>query len=304
MNIALKRSETVPVRLAAAARWKKEIKPYLLCLPIVVFAFGFVYYPFCKTLLDSFSVVNFKGEITGFAGLSNYASLFGKSSFQTAFANTLKLTALNVPITLLVTLGLALLCRRKRPLGAVYETLFTLPMAVAMSAAAMIFKVLLNPTVGYVNYALGLNLGWFTQRQSALYGILAVTVWMGIPFNFLLLLAAMRAVPPELSEAAAIDGAGYWARLWRVQLPLVSPTLLYVLCTNTVLSLMTAGPVMIITQGGPSRSTTTLLYLMYVSGYGSANYSLAACVAVVTFLLTLGFTLLSFVLERRGVHYQ
>ena len=304
MNIAINRSTAVPIGLSGAARLKRGLKPYLLCLPIVVFAIGFVYYPFLKTLLDSFSVVSAKGEITGFAGLSNYASLFGKSNFRTALTNTLKLTALNVPITLLITLGLALLCRRRRPLSPVYETLFTLPMAVAMSAAAMIFKVLLNPTVGYVNYALGLNVGWFTQRQSALYGILAITVWMGVPLNFLLLLAALRAVPSELSEAAAIDGAGFWERLWRVQLPLVSPTLLYVLCTNMVLSLMTAGPVMIITQGGPSRSTTTLLYLMYVSGYGSANYSLAACVAVVTFLLTLSFTMLAFVLERRGVHYQ
>lgn len=287
-----------------AGSLKKSIKPYLYCLPIVVFALGFVYYPFIKTIIDSISVVNFKGQATEFAGLSNYTALFSKSIFRIALENSIKLTLLNVPITLFITLALALICRKKRRFSAIYETMFTLPMAVAMSAAAMIFKVLLNPTVGYVNHALGLSFGWFTNRSTALYGILSLTVWMGIPFDFLLLLAAFRAIPDQLGEAAAIDGAGYFLKLWKVDLPMIGPTILYVVCTNMVLAMMTSGPVMIITQGGPSRSTTTLMYLMYTSGYGSSNYSLAACVAIVTFCITFLFTLLAFFVDRKEVHYQ
>lgn len=282
----------------------QAVKPYLFLVPILVFAIGFVYYPFFTTFTHSFSIVNAKGQITGFAGLENFSSLFSRSIFQTALKNSLLLTALNVPLTLVITLGLALLTNKKRRFSSIYETMFTLPMAISMSMAAMIFKVLLNPTVGYLNYALGINIGWFTDKKVALYGILQVTLWMGIAFDFLLFLSAVRGMPEQLIEAATIDGAGPVTRLFRIRLPLLSPTIFYVVCTNMVLAMMTSGPVMIITQGGPARSTTTLIYLMFTSGYGSSNYSLAACVSIISFALTFGFTALAFVFERRAVHYE
>ena len=176
----------------------KKAKPYLFVLPILVFAVGFVYYPFFKTFLFSFSTVNAKGVITGFAGLDNFTYLFSRRDFGIALRNTLKITAINVPVTVFITMGLALLATKKRRLSPVYETMYTLPMAIAMSAAAMIFKVLLNPTVGWLNYALGLDFGWYQSREHALYGILMLTVWMGIGFDFLLFLSAFRAVPDQL----------------------------------------------------------------------------------------------------------
>lgn len=96
---------------------------------------------------------------------------------------------------MVLTLFFAKLCSRKRGLSVMLETCFALPMAVAMSAAALIFKVLLNPTVGYVNHLLGIAVGWYRDRDTALYGILLLTVWMGIGFNFLLFLSALRGVP-------------------------------------------------------------------------------------------------------------
>lgn len=293
---------TVSLNRRKAARLR--IKPYLFLLPILLFAFAFVYYPFFKTFLYSFSRVNFKGEITAFAGLDNFAYLFSRRDFGTALANTLRLTLINVPLTILITMFMALLANNRRRLSGVYETMFTLPMAISMSAAALIFRVLLNPTVGIVNHALGLNLGWYTDRATAMSGILMLTVWMGLGFDFLLFLSAFRSIPSQLTEAATIDGAGFFSRLLRVQLPLISPTILYVGCTNMVLAMMTSGPIIILTQGGPSRATTTLIYMMYASGYGSSNYSLAACVSIITFGLTLLFTAAAFSLEGRRVHYQ
>jgi len=280
------------------------MRPYLFLLPILVFAVGFVYYPFFKTFVYSFSIVNAKGQVTGFTGLDNFRSLFSRSIFKTALLNSLRLTALNVPLTLVITLGLSLLANKKRRLSSVYETMFTLPMAISMSMAAMIFKVLLNPTVGYINHALGIHVGWYTDQKVALYGILQLTVWMGIAFDFLLFLSAVRGMPDQLIEAATIDGAGPLTRLLKIRLPLLTPTIFYVVCTNMVLAMMTSGPVMIITQGGPARSTTTLIYLMFTSGYGSSNYSLASCVSIVSFVLTFGFTLLAFAFERKTVHYD
>jgi sn-glycerol 3-phosphate transport system permease protein len=93
-------------------------------------------------------------------------------------------------------------------------------------------------------------------------------------------------------------------RLFHIQLPLVTPTILYVVCTNVVLAMMTSAPVMIITGGQPGRSTVTLIYMMYTSGYQSSNYSLASCISIVTFGCTFGMVLLAMFFERRGVHYD
>lgn len=285
-------------------RKQKKCIPYLYILPIIFFAVLFTYYPFVRTFLYSFSTVNFKGEIAAFSGLENYEYLFSNQSFTTALLNTIKLAAMFVPLNLIISLGLALLCRKRRTLSPAYELMFTLPMAISMSALSLIFKLMLNPTVGIVNELLGIDWGWFTDKGYALIGILLVCLWMGISFDFLLFLSALRNVPVSLTEASIIDGAGPVTRFFCIQLPMISPTVFFVVCTNVIQSIMVSGPIMIITEGGPFRSTTTLLYMMYTSGYQSSNYSLAACLSMVTFVLTLGFTILAFSYERKKVHYQ
>lgn len=282
----------------------KKIKPYLFLLPLLLTAVVFCYYPAVQSLVQSFSLVNGKGEILGFAGISNYAYLFKTRSFQAAIRNTLVLTGSFVVVNLILSLGLALLANKKRKLSPLYETMFTLPMAFSMPVLCLIFKVLLNPTVGYINSLLGVQWGWFEDQHMALGSILIICVFMGVSFDFLLFLSALRAVPEPILEAAKIDGASAVTRFFRIVLPRLSPTILYVVCTNVALAMMTSGPVLILTQGGPNRSTTTLIQLMYTSGYGSANYSLAACISVVAFLLTIGMTILAFIFERRAVSYE
>ena len=164
------------------------IKPYLFLLPMVALAVGFVYYPFVRTLAQSVSLVNFRGEITGFAGLDNFRYLFSRREFSIAMGNTLRLMGVNVPVTVVITLLLAWFSSRRRALSPIYETMLALPMTVSMAAITLIFKVLLNPTVGFVNYALGLRVGWYTDRHTAISGILLLTIWMGIGFNYLLFL--------------------------------------------------------------------------------------------------------------------
>ncbi|MEL7609673.1 MAG: sugar ABC transporter permease [Bacillota bacterium] len=280
------------------------MKIALFLAPILIFTILFIYYPFIKNIINSFCTVNEKGNITGFIGLDNYAYVFGRSDFQKAVLNTLLITAINVPVTLFVTISLALIATKRRRFSSVYETLFTMPMSVSMSAACMVFKSMFSPTLGFINAFFGSNLGWFESRTTAIYTVIILTVWMGIGFDFLLFQSALRGIPNHVMEAARLDGAGFFKRLFKIQLPMISPTILYVVCTNTVLAMMCSGPMIIITQGGPSRSTTTLMYMMFASGYGSSNYSLAAVVSLVAFALTLSFTVLAFVFERKKVHYQ
>ena len=204
-----------------------------------------------------------------------------------------------MPVTVLLTMGMALLCNRVRKLSFLYETLFALPMAVSMSAVALIYKIMLNPSVGIVNAVTGSECAWYQGRDTALLSIILLTVWMGLGFNFLFFLASVRSVPECQIEAARLDGAGPVGIFFHIQLPHMLPTVGYVVCTNTVQALMTSGPIIILTQGGPSRATTTLIYMMYTQGYGSSNYSLAACVSLFTFALAFVFTLLGFIADRR-----
>ena len=262
----------------------------------------FVYWPFARNIVQSFSQVNFRGQITGFSGLNNYRYLFSRREFGIAIRNTLRLMLINVPVTVLLTVSLAWFCTRRTFLSPLYETMLALPMTVSMAAVTLIFRVLLNPSVGYVNYILGLDIGWYTDRHTAMYGILLLTVWMGIGFNFVLLLSAFRGIPEDLIGSARLEGAGTAVILFRLQLPMISPTLLYVVCTNMIQAMMTNGPVLILTQGGPSRATTTLIYLMYSMGYGSSDYGVASAISIVAFGMTLLFSVCLLMLEGKRVH--
>ena len=284
---------------------KTGIKIFLMILPMLLFSIIFVYYPFIKTIVHSFSLVNAKGVIKGFAGLDNYRYVFGRSDFRDALKHTLILTLINVPATLFVTIGLALLAEKKRRLSPLYETLFSLPMSVSMSAACMIFKSMFSPSVGFINYFFGLKCGWFESSETALMSCLILTIWMGIGFDFMVLLSALRSIPKQIIETTRVDGIGTLRRIFCVQLPLISPTIFYVFCTNFVLAMMTSAPMIIILGSTPeAASASTLMSMMYRSGIASSDYALAAVLSITAFLLTFAFMLLSFVFERRKVHYQ
>ncbi len=285
------------------SRTRKKV--FLLLLPIILFAIIFVYYPFIRTVVNSFSLVNSKGIIKGFAGLDNYTYTYGRKDFLLALKHTLTIAVINVPITIIITISLALLANKRRKLSPVYEILFTLPMAVSMSAACMIFKSMFSPSVGFINYFFGLDLGWYESQETALAAILILTIWMGIGFNFLLMLSALRSIPDQIIEATQVDGISPIRRIFLVQIPLISPTIFFVLCTNLVLAMMTSAPVIIIMGvSSAASSTNTLMSMMFQSGFSSSDYGLAAVLSITAFVLTLGFTILSFVFEKNKVHYQ
>ncbi|MCI7455289.1 MAG: sugar ABC transporter permease, partial [Spirochaetales bacterium] len=178
-------------------------------------------------------------------------------------------------------------------------------MSVSMSAACMIFKSMFSPSVGFINYFFGLKLGWYESVDTALASCIILTVWMGIGFDFLLMLSALRGIPENVMEATRVDGISTFRRIFRVQIPLISPTIFYVFCTNLVLAMMTSAPMIIIMGiSSASSATNTLMSMMYQSGFSSSDYGLAAVLSLTAFVLTLGFTILSFVFERKKVHYQ
>jgi len=283
---------------------KKRFSPYLYFFPALMLAYLFSYRPFAKTFLNSFSLVNFAGKIIGFVGLDNFKALIFDPNFQTSLINTFKFAFVFIPLDLLFCLICALLVYKKRRFTALNETLFMLPMAVAMSSAALVFKAIFNPTIGVVNYLFRLNIQWFDDPAWALFTIIFLGVWMAIGLDFLLLLGALRSIRRDILDAAEIEGAGAIAKFFHVQLPLISPTILFIVSTRLRDSMLLSGPVLVMTNGGPYRSTQTLVYQMYIEGFTAGNYSKGSAISVVVFLLTFLLILLAFRFERKGVFYQ
>ncbi|MCA1291898.1 sugar ABC transporter permease [Paenibacillus sp. alder61] len=204
---------------------KKIIKPYLFMLPCLLFVILFTYYPFAKTVYLGFTLVDLNGNPVEFVGFENFINLFKDKMLINTLLNTLEYTAITIPATFFISLALALLAEKKRKGNHIYQIMFALPMAVSMSSAVMIFQLLMNPTIGMFNYLTGLGIDWFGDEKYAMVGISILSVWMGLGFSFLFLLAALRNVPSELLEAADMEGCNYFQKLVSIKMPLISPTI-------------------------------------------------------------------------------
>ena len=219
--------------------------------------------------------------------------------------NTIKYTAVTVPVTLILAYFFAMLCCRTRRLSRVYETMLALPMAVSMSVATTIFNLMLNPNIGPVNHYLHLNIEWLTDKNTVIYTLILIGIWLHVGMAFLFLLSAVRNVPAELLESARLDGAPLSRQVISIYIPMTSPTLFYLLCTNLASSMMMSDLVIALTQGGTSNSSTsTIIYYMYRKAFYIYNYGAAYASAVLAFLIAFALILASFILEKRKVHYS
>ncbi len=278
--------------------------PYILLLPALALAFLFAYRPFFRTIINSLYNLSIIGKRTSFVGFDNYKRLFLGASFQDSLVNTLRFTLYFVPTNLIICLGAAMLANRKGKLASLNQIFMFLPMAVAMSSSMMLFKMMFNPSVGIMNTLLGSDIQWFNNPKSAMLLLVIAGVWLDIGFDFLLLLSALRNVPSSLIEVARIEGASPWQLFTSLQLPLIAPTLMFVLITSIKDAMLISAPVLLLTEGGPFRSTQTLVYQMYLEGFKSGNYALGSAIATVVFLLTFVIMLLLLRFEQRRVYYQ
>ena len=281
----------------------KRASGYFYILPAIVLIVTFSYMPFIKTLFLSFFTINANNEIVRFAGLKNYSKVVSDPEFWAAVMNTIRYTVITVPITLILAYLMALICKRTRKMSRVYEAMMALPMAVSMSVATTIFNLMLNPNIGPINHYFKLSIGWLTDKNVVIYSLCIIGVWLHVGMAFLFLLSAVRNVPEDLLESARLDGASGFRQVISIYIPITSPTLFYLLCTNLASSMMMSDLVIALTQGTSSSSTSTMIYYMYRKAFYIYNYGTAYASAAMAFLLSFGVILLSFVLESKKVHY-
>ena len=283
----------------------KKRNGYFYLLPALGLIIVFSYLPFIKTVALSFFTINSNNEIVAFAGLKNYLKVLSDPEFLNSVVNTIKYTVFTVPITLILAYFFAMLCCRPRKFSRVYETMLALPMAVSMSVATTIFNLMLNPNIGPVNYYLHLNIEWLTDKDTVVYTLILIVIWLHVGMAFLFLLSAVRNVPEELLESSRLDGASTLRQVFNIYIPLTSPTLFYLLCTNLASSMMMSDLVIALTQGGTSNSSTsTIIYYMYRKAFYIYNYGSAYAAAVLAFILAFGLILASFIFEKKKVHYS
>ena len=280
-----------------------KAEPYLYLIPALFFAVAFTYYPFAETIFNSFFKLNVRAQRVDFIGMKNYISVLTSSNFLNSLTNSLRFTVMTVPFNILISLTLALLAEKKRRFNRVYEVLFSLPMAISMSATCMIFKLLLNNSIGLFNYALNLDIAWFFDRRFAMPGLAFISVWMSLGYEFLFLCAALRNVSQDVVEAAIVDGARWHQRTVRIVLPLISPTIFYLVCMDIVTNMMMSGPTMVLTGGGPRRSTETLIYHMYSKSMASTSMGYGFACSIIIFFIVFFLILLTFRAEKKGVYY-
>lgn len=278
----------------------RKVNGYFYVLPALVLICVFSYIPFIKTLFLSFFTINANNEIVAFAGLKNYMKVVDDPEFWSSVLNTFRYTVITVPVTLILAYIFALLCKKTRRLSRAYEAMLALPMAVSMSVATTIFNLMLNPNIGPVNHYLNLNVAWLTDKNVVIYTLCIIGIWLHVGMAFLFLLSAVRNVPDELLESARLDGASTWAQIINVYIPITSPTLFYLLCTNLASSMMMSDLVIALTQGGTSSSTTsTMIYYMYRKAFYVYNYGTAYASAAMAFIISFGLILMSFILEKK-----
>ena len=268
-------------------RFLKAIEPWLWLSPCLCLITMFVYYPFVKTIINSLFTVDYAGKIRNFVGCKNYIQLFSDHLFLTAIKNTVIFTAITVPSSIFIGGSLALLSRVRRTLSMVYEAAFSIPCAVSTSAIAMIFQLLLMPSLGLINKLIGINVHWLYDKRLSLLSLSVIQIWISSGFAFIFVLVALRNIPQDILEAAWIDGAGNLRIITTILLPLISPTVVYLFIVNTATSLMMMSLSNILTGGGPMNSTLTVIQYTYQKFISTGNATISNSASVVSFSLSL-----------------
>ena len=255
-------------------------------------AFGlFGLYPFAFSLAASFTDYSpIRAGGARFVGLANYARALGDPAFWSALGNTAFFVVGTIPFTTALALALALAVQPAFRGRTLFRVGFFVPSVVSVVVLSLVFKGLYVPDGALNGVLRALHLpapAWLLDPRTALPAIMAMDVWSASGYYMIIFLAGLEAIPRELYDAARLEGASGWTQLMRITLPLLKPTLLFVLVVNTVRSLQIFAEVFVMTRGGPLHTTTTVVYYLYEEAFYRFNLGYASAVAYILFLLTL-----------------
>lgn len=275
----------------ATHSWEKRL-PYLLILPALIFALIYRIYPIFYSFFRAF---HFKGTLS----LRTYLNLFQDKNFWSSLWITVKMNLVMIPLQIVISFLLALLVNASlRGIG-IFRSLYYLPVTISMPVAAICWSMILNYNSGVVNSILtsffGLERqGFFNDGNQALWSVILLCTWKGCGYWMMFFLAGLKGIDTSLYEAATMDGAGYFRRLFSITIPLLKKTTLFVTVANTSVNLLLFAPMMLITNGGPSGTTNVLMYEAYRQAFKYGNYDKGSAITSVLVMLILAVVFLQF----------
>ncbi len=290
------------------ARLRTHLHGWLLLLPAAVLLAAFTYYPAIATVLDSFFSTPRGARPSIFVGLDNYQAMVQDPIFWRALDNNILYSMSTIPLTIALALLMAVWVNGKIAGRPFLRMAFFTPTVLPMIAVANIWVFFYVPGYGLVDQVLGLfglpAHNWLGNEHTALACLIVVAVWKDAGFFMIFYLAALQQIPPQLREAAALEGAGRWYFFRRVTFPLLMPTTLFVLINAVINSFRLVDHIIVMTRGGPDNATALLLFYIYQVGFKFWDTAYAATLTVVLLALLAMLALGQFLFLDRRIHYQ
>ncbi|KAB2336262.1 sugar ABC transporter permease [Cytobacillus depressus] len=280
----------------------------LYLLPSIILFAVFLFYPMLRTLYLSFYLTDGQGVPITFVGLDNFTYLLDSPSFHTSIKATLLFVCYTVPAGIILALILALLANEKLKGIGFFRTMFSSTMGMSVAASSVIWMFMYNPSIGILSKVAEFlelpDIQWLLDPQYALLSVSVATIWMNTGFAFLILLGGLQNIDEQLYENAQIAGVSYWYQLRKITLPMLSPTLFFIITVSFINAFQTFGQIDILTKGGPIESTNVIVYSIYKDAFINFNVGSASAQATILFFCILMVTILQFKLGERKVHYQ
>ena len=288
---------------------KKRLPVWVIyLLPSMLIFILFTIYPFVKTVITSFFATSTTCSLTQFLGLQNYIDLFTNGNYLQSLGTTFLYTILTVPLTVIISLLLAVLSAEDRPGMGVFRTIFSSTMGISVAAGSVFWNLLFHPTAGLLNQVIrwfgGQPIGWLTDTHYAIFAISAVSIWMNIGFSYLVLMGGLKNIDDSHYESVEIVGGGFFYRLRKVTIPLISPSLFFVCTISLINAFQSFGLIDMLTSGGPNNSTNLMVYQLYQDAFVNFRIGSASAQGIILFVLIFLISQLQTKLTERLVTYQ
>ncbi len=294
-------------KVKTTARARSEfLWGWLFVAPTMIGLIVLNIWPIIKTIKQSFYRTGDFGIGDVFIGLQNYERMLSSGDIWQATINTFKYAIVEVPFSIAISLVLAVLLNRKIRGRSVYRTIFFLPMVCAPAAVAMVWRWLYNSQFGLLNHIFGTDIQFISNPNIAVYSIAVIGIWSIIGYNMVLFLAGLQEVPRSYYEAASIDGASGVRQFFSITIPLISPTIFFVLVTRVISALQVFDLIyMLMDIDNPAlEKTQSLVYLFYDAAFVDRNTGYGATIVVFLLIIIMIITVIQMIVQKKWVHYS
>ncbi len=297
-----------PGRRSVWKRGRHGPTALLFLSPTLIVFSVFVLFPVLFSFFLSFQKWNMFSAEQSFVGLENYSRILGSAEFWMVLKNTLVYTVGTVPLNMALALATAYVLNRKIAGKRFVRTMLFAPVVMSSVAAAVIWRWVYEPRFGLLNYCLGwfgiAPINWLNDPTAAMFALIVMGVWKTFGVNMVLFSAGLQGIPDHYYEAAEIDGAGWWAKFWRITIPLLSPTTFFILVMSIIGSFQVFDAVYVLTSGGPLGSTKVLVFYLYEHAFKFFEMGYASAVAYLMFAIIFTVTMLQVKYLRGSIHYK